>query len=335
MTLNLIPVMISGVGYCVPETVITNDDLTKLVETSDEWITTRSGIKERRVVSGEETAVDLGVKAAQHALKNAKMDAKDVDLIIAAASVPARPYPSTACEIQAAIGADKAAAFDITAACSGMIYAMNIAKSFISSGIYKKILLVATDTTSKFLDWYDRTSCVLFGDAAGAFVLEESIDGVDDIIAMDMHSNGKDGEFISMPIVGENCPLVEPCEQKKQKIFMNGKEVYKFVVTTMPESISNCLEKAGLTPDEVDYLIPHQANYRIIDAMASRLNYSEEKIIVNLQKYGNTSAASIPLAMAEGIEEGKIKLPCKAILSGFGAGLTWGTVIVRLREGIA
>ena len=335
MSLNLIPVMISGVGYGVPETVITNDDLTKLVDTSDEWITTRTGIKERRVVSGEETAVTLGVKAAKHALSNAKMDAKEIDLIIAAASVPTHPYPSTACEIQAAVGADNAAAFDITAACSGMIYAMNIAKAFISSGIYKKVLLVATDANSKYLDWYDRTSCVLFGDGAGAFVMQESVDGVDDIIAMDMHSNGNDGHFITMPIVGENCPLVEPCPKQEQKIFMNGKEVYKFVVTTMPESISNCLEKAGLTPDEVDYLIPHQANYRIIDAMASRLNYSEEKIIVNLQKYGNTSAASIPLAMAEGIEEGKIKLPCKAILSGFGAGLTWGTVIVRLREGIA
>lgn len=335
MSLNLIPVMISGVGYGVPETVITNDDLTKLVDTSDEWITTRTGIKERRVVSGEETAVTLGIKAAEHALKNAKMDAKDIDLIIAAASVPTHTYPSTACEIQAAIGADNAAAFDITAACSGMIYSMNIAKAFISSGIYKKVLLVATDANSKYLDWYDRTSCVLFGDGAGAFVMQESIDGVDDIIAMDMHSNGKDGHFITMPIVGENCPLVEPCEKKEQKIFMNGKEVYKFVVTTMPESISNCLEKAGLTPDEVDYLIPHQANYRIIDAMASRLNYNEEKIIINLQKYGNTSAASIPLAMAEGIEEGKIKLPCKAILSGFGAGLTWGTCIVKLREGIA
>jgi len=257
-------------------------------------------------------------------LEKAKMDAKDVDMIIAAASVPAHPYPSTACEIQAAIGADKAAAFDITAACTGMIYAMNIAKAFISSGIYKNILLVATDANSKFIDWYDRTSCVLFGDGAGAFVLKESVDGVDDIIAMDMHSNGKDGDFIKMPMNGENCPLVEPCEQKKQKIVMNGREVYKFVVTTMPESISNCLEKAGLTPDVL-----------IIEAMASRLNYSDEKIIVNLQKYGNTSAASIPLAMAEGIEEGKIKLPCKAILSGFGAGLTWGTVIVRLREGIA
>ena len=229
MSMNLIPVMISGVGYGVPETVITNDDLTKLVETSDEWITTRSGIKERRVVSGEETAVDLGVKSAKMALKNAKLDAKDVDLIIAAASVPTRPYPSTACEIQAAIGADNAAAFDITAACSGMIYAINIAKAFISSGIYKNILLVATEATSKFLDWTDRTSCVLFGDASGAFVLQKSVDGVDDIIAMDMHSNGKDGDFISMPIVGDNCPLVEPSVKVPQKITMNGKEVYKFV----------------------------------------------------------------------------------------------------------
>ena len=335
MSLNLIPVMIAGVGYGVPETVITNDDLTKLVDTSDEWITTRTGIKERRVVSGEENAVTLGIKAAENALQKAKMDAKDIDLIIAAASVPAHTYPSTACEIQAAVGADNAAAFDITAACTGMIYAMNIAKSFISSGVYKNILLVATDANSKFIDWYDRTSCVLFGDGAGALVMKESTDGVDDIIAMDMHSNGRDGDFIKMPLNGENCPLVEPCAQQKQKIVMNGREVYKFVVTTMPESISNCLEKAGLTPDDVDYLIPHQANYRIIEAMASRLNYSDEKIIVNLQKYGNTSAASIPLAMAEGIEEGKIKLPCKAILSGFGAGLTWGTVIVRLREGIA
>ena len=239
MSLNLIPVMIAGVGYGVPETVITNDDLTKLVDTSDEWITTRTGIKERRVVSGEENAVTLGIKAAQNALEKAKMKAEDIDLIIAAASVPAHPYPSTACEIQAAIGADKAAAFDITAACTGMIYAMNIAKSFISSGIYKNILLVATDANSKFIDWYDRTSCVLFGDGAGAFVLKESVDGVDDIIAMDMHSNGKDGDFIKMPMNGENCPLVEPCEQKKQKIVMNGREVYKFVVTAMPESTSN------------------------------------------------------------------------------------------------
>src|SRR5574344_212687 len=282
MSLNLVPVMIAGVGYGVPDKVITNDDLTQLVETSDEWITSRTGIKERRVVSGEENAVSLGIKAAKNALEKAHMKAEDIELLIAAASVPVHTYPSTACESQAAINADKAAAFDITAACTGMIYAMNIAKSFVSSGIYKNILLVATDANSKFIDWYDRTSCVLFGDGAGAFVLKESVDGVDDIIAMDMHSNGKDGHFITMPLNGENCPLVEPCEQKEEKIVMNGREVYKFVVSTMPESISNCLEKAGFTTDDIDYLIPHQPNYKIIEAMSSRLNYSDEKIIVNL-----------------------------------------------------
>lgn len=335
MSLNLVPVMIAGIGYGLPEHVITNDDLAKLVETNDEWITSRTGIKERRVVSGDETAVTLGIKAARQALVNAKIKAEDLDLIISASSIPTNLYPSTACEIQAAIDADNAAAFDVSAACTGFIYSMNIAKSFISSGIYKNILVIAADANSKFVDWYDRGSCILFGDGAGAMVLSVSTDGVDDIIAMDMHSNGKDGEFIKLPLTGENCPLVEPCETKPLKIFMNGREVYKFVVQTMPDSINNCLEKAGLTPDEVDYLIPHQANYRIIEAMASRLNYGEEKTVVNLQKYGNTSAASIPIAMAEGIEEGKIKLPCKAILSGFGAGLTWGTVIVNLREGIA
>ncbi len=208
MSLNLIPVMIAGVGYGVPDRIVKNDELTQLVETSDEWITSRTGIKERRVVSGEENAVDLGIKAAKNALAKAKMNPEDVDMIIAAASVPAHTYPSTACEIQAAIGNTKAAAFDITAACTGMIYAMNIAKAFISSGIYKNILLVATDANSKFIDWYDRTSCVLFGDGAGAIVMKESIDGVDDIIAMDMHADGARGEFIKMPMVDENCPLV-------------------------------------------------------------------------------------------------------------------------------
>jgi 3-oxoacyl-[acyl-carrier-protein] synthase-3 len=262
------------------------------------------------------------------------MDAMDVDLIIAAASVPTRPYPATACVIQAAIGADNAAAFDITAACSGMIYAMNIAKSFISSGIYKKILLVATDTTSKFLDWYDRTSCVLFGDGAGAFVLEESIDGVDDIIAMDMHSNGKDGDFISMPISGENCPLVEPNTQEPAIIKMNGKEVYRFVAKVLPEYVEKLVSNAGMKNEDIDYLIPHQANMRIIQAVQERLGYSEDKVVTNIERFGNTSAASIPLALVESVERGSVKLGSTAILTGFGAGMTWGGAIVRLREGI-
>ncbi len=334
MSINLIPVMIAGVGYSVPETVITNEDLTKLVDTNDEWIVTRTGIKERRVVSGTETAVDLGTKAANKAIQKAKINPEEIDLIISATSIPTHLYPSTACEIQAQVGAVNAAAFDVSAACTGMIYAMNIAKAFISSGIYKTILLIATDANSKFIDWYDRGSCILFGDGAGAMVMKESVDGIDDILAMDMHADGKRADCISLPLSGKNCPLVDPCETKPTFIYMNGREVYKFVVQTMPESINKCLEQSGLTPDDIDYLIPHQANMRIIEALADRLKYGEEKVIANIHKYGNTSAASIPIALCEGIEEGKIKTPSKAILTGFGAGLTWGTAIVRLREGI-
>lgn len=330
-----IPVMISAIGYHVPETVITNEDLSKLVETNDEWITSRTGIKERRVVSGNEDGATLGTAAARDALRKVDLKVEDIDLIIAAASVPTNAYPATACEIQAAIGAVNAAAFDITAACSGLIYAMNVAKGFIASGIYKNVLVVATDANSKFVDWTDRATCVLFGDGAGAMVLQQSTDGIDDIIAIDLYADGSYAKEIVMPLSGKNCPLVEPNTQRPLHIFMNGKEVYKFVVTKMPDYIMKILEKANMKPDDIDYLIPHQANLRIIDAMADRLGYDSKKVIVNIQKYGNTSAASIPIALVEGVKDGKIKLPSKAILCGFGAGMTCGTTIVRLREGVA
>ncbi len=331
-----IPIMIAGIGYSVPDTIITNDDLTKILDTNDEWISTRTGIKERRICSGNENAVTLGIEAAKKALAKANMKAEEIDLIIAAASVPTMAYPATACQIQLAIGAKKdSAAFDITAACSGLVFAMNVAKAFIASGTYNNVLVVATDANSKFVDWEDRATCVLFGDGAGAMVMKKSPDGINDIIELDMFSAPEGGHYIQMPISGKNCPLVEPNEQQPLNIYMNGKEVYKFVVTRMPEYIANCIERAGMTPEEIDYLIPHQANLRIIDAMADRLNYGSEKVIVNIQKYGNTSAASIPIALVEGVEEGKVKLPCKAILTGFGAGMTCATAIVRLREGIA
>ncbi|MDD3237678.1 MAG: ketoacyl-ACP synthase III [Candidatus Gastranaerophilales bacterium] len=330
-----IPVMIAGVGYAVPDTVVTNEDLTKILETSDEWISTRTGIKERRICNGNEDATDLGITAAKKALEKAKMNGSEIELVIAAASVPTMAYPSTACQVQLAIGAKNAAGFDVTAACSGLLYAMNIAKAFIKAGTYKKILVVATDANSKFVDWTDRSTCVLFGDGAGAMVLKESEDGVDDIIQLDMFSEPECGKFIKMPITGHNCPLVEPNETRPQHIEMNGKEVYKFVVTKMPNYIVDCVEKSGLKPEDIDYLIPHQANVRIIDAMADRLGYDNNKVIVNIEKYGNTSAASIPIALVEGVSEGKIKLPCKAILTGFGAGMTCATSVVRLREGVA
>ncbi len=329
-----IPTMIAGLAFSVPNTVITNEDLTKILDTSDEWITSRTGIKERRICSGEENANDLGIDAAKKALANAKMNPEDVDLIIAAASVPHYVYPSTGCIIQAAIGAKNAVAFDITAACSGLLYGMNIAKAFIASGTYKNVLIVACDANSKFIDWTDRATCVLFGDGAGAMVMKESVDGVEDIMDIEAVSDGEKGMLINMPISGENCPLVEPSKQEPMKVYMNGKEVYKFVVTTMPDAIAKSVERSGHTPEEIDYLVPHQANLRIIDAMADRLGYDSEKVVVNIHKYGNTSAASIPIALCEAVEEGKVKLPCKAILTGFGAGMTYGTAIVRLREGI-
>lgn len=328
------PIKIAGVGYCVPESVITNNDLTKLYDTSDEWIYSRTGIKERRVVSGNENAVDLGYKAAVNALKKSKIKASDLDLIIAASSAPPELYPAMACRIQEKLEITNIPAFDVTAACSGLIYTLSMAKAYISSGMYKNILIVAADNNSRLCNWEDRGTSILFGDGAGAVVVTQSDDGVDDIIAIDIRADGSLGKHISLPTAGQNCPLVEPCEERKPVISMNGREVYKFAVKVVPEYIDKCLDMAGMTADEIDYFIPHQANQRIIEAVQQRLKYSDEKVISNIEFYGNTSAASVPIALAESVESGKVKLGSTAILCGFGAGMTWGVAIVRLREGI-
>ena len=333
--INAIPVKIAGVGYKVPDTIITNDDLTKLYDTSDEWIFSRTGIKQRRLVSGNEDAVSLGIEAAKNAIAKSGLKAEEIDLIIAASSAPPQLYPAIACRIQAALEIpNDIPAFDITAACSGLIYGMSIAKGYISSGMYKNILVVATDNNSRLLNWEDRSISILFGDGAGAVVLTEAEDGVDDIISIDIRANGSIGDLIKLPLAGKNCPLVEPNDEEQQFISMNGKEVYRFVARTLPEYVEEMIAKAGLKAEDIDYLIPHQANLRIIQAVQERLGYSDEKVVTNIEKYGNTSAASIPLAMAEGVEQGKVKLGSTAILCGFGAGMTWGGAIVRLREGI-
>ena len=335
MTNKLIPLRIAGVGYSLPETVVTNDDLTKLYETSDEWIYSRTGIKERRLVSGEENAIDLGLEAAQNALKKAKMNPEDIDLILAASSAPPDLYPAIACHIQSRLGIkNPIPAFDITAACSGLIYGLSIAKAYIASGMYKNILIVATDNNSRLLDWTDRGTSILFGDGAGAMVVTQAEDGVDDIIAIDIKADGNFGHLIELPFSGKNCPLVEPNEVQPAGIKMNGRGVYTFVAKVLPQYVEQLLADAGVSAGEIDYLIPHQANMRIIQAVQERLGYSDEKVISNIKYYGNTSAASIPIAMAEGVEKGKVKLPSTAVLCGFGAGMTWGGAIVRLREGI-
>ncbi|MCD7879733.1 MAG: ketoacyl-ACP synthase III [Candidatus Gastranaerophilales bacterium] len=330
-----IPIKIAGIGFQVPETVITNDDLTKILDTSDEWIKTRTGIEKRHVLSGNESAVQIGIEAASKAIEKSNIDVKAIDLIIAAASVETHAYPSTACEVQAAIGAENAACFDITAACSGLIYGMGIARAFIKSESAKTVLVVATDAISRCLDWTDRASCVLFGDGAGAMVLTVSDDNQDDIIAIDLKAEGHLGNFIKMPIPGKNCPLVQPNDEEKMYVKMDGKEVYKYVVTKLPGYIEECVQKSGLKMSDIDYLVPHQANMRIIEALEKRLDFDSSHVISNIQDYANTSAASIPIAIVEAVQSGKMKLPCSAILTGFGAGMTVGTTVVRLREGIA
>jgi len=332
---SAIPLRIAGVGYSVPKTVITNEDLTKLYETSDEWIYTRTGIKERRMVSGDESAFELGVDAAKNALAKSNISPEDIELIIVATSAPSQLYPAMGCRIQAALGIpNNIPAFDITAACTGLIYALSIARGYIASGMYKNILIVATDNNSKLLDWSDRTCSILFGDGAGAMVVTASEDGVDDIISIDIKSDGSIGDIIQFNLAGKNCPLVEPNTEKPQFITMNGKEVYRFVARVLPEYVEKLVANAGLKNEDIDYLIPHQANLRIIQAVQERLGYSDDKVVTNIEKYGNTSAASIPLALVESVEQGKVKLGSTAILTGFGAGMTWGGAIVRLREGI-
>lgn len=335
MSKNVKPLRIAGVGYCVPDTVITNDDLTKLYETSDEWIYTRTGIKERRVVSGNESAVDLGVKAAENALNKSGFKAEDIDCVIAAASAPPQLYPALACDIQTRLGIPNyVPSFDLTAACTGLIYSLQVARGLIGSGLYKNILIVAADNNSRLVDWKDRGTSILFGDGAGAMVVTEAEDGVDDIMSLDVRADGSIGQYISLNMAGENCPLVEPCDVVDSKVHMAGRDVYKFVVSTLPNYVDKAIELAGLKAEDIDYLIPHQANQRIIEALQQRLQYSDEKVISNIKYYGNTSAASIPIALVEGVEKGKIKLGSTAILCGFGAGMTWGAAVVRLREGI-
>ena len=335
MTDKLIPLRIAGVGYALPEKVITNDDLTQLYETSDEWIYTRTGIKERRVVSGEENAIDLGFEASKNAIAKAGINPEEIDLILAASSAPPDLYPAIACHIHERLGIKKPVpAFDITAACSGLIYGLSIAKAYIASGMYKNILIVATDNNSRLVDWSDRSTSILFGDGAGAMVVTQAEDGVDDIIAIDIKADGNYGHLIELAFDGKNCPLVEQYEPKPKGIRMNGRGVYTFVAKVLPQYVEDLLANANVKAEYIDYLIPHQANLRIIQAVQERLGYSDDKVVTNIKYYGNTSAASIPIALAEGVEKGNVKLNSTAVLCGFGAGMTWGGAIVRLREGI-
>jgi len=329
MTAKQINAGILGTGYYLPEKILSNKDLEKIVDTSDEWITERTGIKERRIAADDEATSDLAIKAAEMALKDAKVSPEDLDLIIVATLTSDRIIPSTACMIQERLGAKKAAAFDLSAACSGFAYGLTVAAQFIQCGAYKKTLVIGAETLSKYINWEDRNTCVLFGDGAGAAVLGPVEEGYG-ILGFDLGSDGSGGDAIQIPSSGSLMPVSkESIDQRLNLIHMNGKEVFKFAVKAMGNTVKRSLEWAGMAKEDIDWLVPHQANIRIIQSAAKRLAMPMEKVVVNIQKYGNMSAACIPIALAEAAAEKRFKKGDIIALSGFGAGLTWASCIIR------
>ncbi len=331
MTNNL--PMITGIGYAIPTKVVTNNDLTSLYDTSDEWIYSRTGIKERHLFKSDAEALELLEKAARQAINNARIDAEDVDLIIAATSMPVQMMPTMSCTAQRLLGIKRnIPAFDFSVACSGFVYGLDIANAYIRSGIYKNILILTFDNCSRYLDWTDRRTSILFGDGIGAAVVSAGEEN--DILAIDIKADGHVGDYITLPVPHGNCPFVETNDDK-QILAMKGQDVYKFVANIIPNYITDTiLAQNNIDSDTVDYLILHQANQRIIKAVQERLNYTDDKVISNIEYLGNTSASSILIAMGEAIKQGKVKTPSKAIICGFGAGMCWGGGVIRLREGV-
>ena len=320
---------ISGVGSYVPERVVTNDDLSKIVDTSNEWIVERTGIEERRIAEDDTATSDLGTLAAKRALEDAKLQPEDIDLIIVATVTADHAFPSTACIIQKNIGAMKAAAFDINVGCSGFVYGLSIGESFIKSGTYEKVLVIGAEALSKIVDWQDRNTCVLFGDGAGACVLEKCEEGFG-ILSSELGSDGTNGQVLSQPAGGSRLPAsIETLEDRLHYVKMDGKEVFKFAVRVMEKTSMNALEKANLNLADLDFLVPHQANMRIIDAAAKKLKLEKNRICINLNKYGNMSSASIPVALDEAVKNKKIKNGDNILLVAFGAGLTWASMTIK------
>ncbi|WBL16238.1 beta-ketoacyl-ACP synthase III [Sutcliffiella sp. NC1] len=303
---------IMGIGRYVPEKVLTNADLEKMVDTSDEWIKTRTGIEERRVAEDTMDTSHMATLAAKRAIENAGISAEEIDMIIVATVTPDQPFPSVGCILQERIGAHRAAAFDVSAACAGFMYGIITGKQFIETNVYKHILVVGVEKLSKITDWTDRNTAVLFGDGAGAVVLGPVSEGRG-ILSFELGSDGTGAKHL----------------YQDEYIQMNGREVFKFAVRQMGESAVNVIEKAGLTKEDVDFLIPHQANIRIMEAARERLNLPVVKMSKTIHKYGNTSAASIPISIVEELENGKIKDDDLVVMVGFGGGLTWGAIAIR------
>jgi 3-oxoacyl-[acyl-carrier-protein] synthase III len=325
----MIHARITGTGSYAPKKIITNADLEKLVNTSDAWILERTGIKERRIADKGQTASDLAYEASRKALKTAGLGADELDLILVATMTPDTILPSMGCVLQDKLGARKAAAFDIAAACSGFIYGLSVADAFIRSGVYKNILLVGAEVLSRFTDWEDRTTCILFGDGAGAVVIQRHT-GKRGILSTHLHADGSLGDLLHLPAGGATHPAShETISKRMHFIKMKGNETFKAAVRALEGVVQEALELNKVKPEEIDFLIPHQANLRIIQAMAQRLNMPMEKVVLTLPKYGNTSAASIPMALDEAVRDGRIKENHLLLLEAFGGGLTWASALVR------
>jgi 3-oxoacyl-[acyl-carrier-protein] synthase-3 len=322
---------ITGTGAAVPEKVMTNADLEKILDTSDEWITQRTGIRERRVAAEGQSTASLAIDAGKAALASAGRTPQDLDLILCATVTPEMLFPSTACFVQAALGVKDIPAFDLGAACSGFVYALATASLFIETGKYRRILVIGAETLSKVADYTDRSSCILFGDGAGAVVLEPSTHPGRGLLYSVLCAAGSGWDYIYVPAGGSRSPAShETVESRDHYVKMRGREVYKFAVDKMQWLLGDCMEKCGLSVSDVDLVIPHQVNSRIIQSAAEKYNFPMDKVYVNIDRYGNTSAASIPLALDEARRAGRIGPGSLLILVAFGAGLTWAGAVLRL-----
>lgn len=320
---------IVGTGSYLPEKVLTNADLEKFVDTNDEWIISRTGIRERHIAPKDMPVSELCYQAGLRAIADAQIAPEELDLIIVATMTPDYAFPATACLVADRLGAKNAAAYDLEAACTGFIFAVATASQFVATGMYKTVLVIGGETMSKILNWDDRSTCILFGDGAGAAVLQPVKEGFG-FLSFDLGTDGSGGKLLSQPAGGSKCPAsLETVGKNLHTLQMEGREVYKFAVKIMGDVSVKVLEKAGLTKDAVDLFIPHQANTRIVDAAVKRLGISPDKVVVNLDKYGNMSAASIPVTLDEAIKEGRINEGDIIVMVGFGAGLTWGACVLK------
>ncbi|MBN1353300.1 MAG: ketoacyl-ACP synthase III [Candidatus Omnitrophica bacterium] len=320
---------IIGLGKYLPEHRLSNKDLEKIVDTTDEWITARTGIKERRIAADNEATSDMAVKAAKNALENAKLNPGDIDLVIVATITPDMFFPATACIVQNKLGINSVPAFDISVACSGFMYGIAIANQFIKTGVYKHVLVIAAEKMSSVTDWTDRSTCVLMGDGAGAAILGEVKDG--GILSVYLGADGSKGDLLNMPAGGSRIPAtVSTVEGRLHFLKMQGNELFRHAVKIMAEAAMKATEPLGLKGDDISLVIPHQANIRILNAVAKRMGIDPaKKLYLNIEKYGNMSAASSAVALTEAVEEGRVKKGDTILLDAFGAGLTWGAVVIK------